>query len=285
MPVLTAPSDEMDADGRHRDLPYLLPNDEQERQRLDYQHFLLRLVLSGNCFAPVHDLLCRGGNVLDVGCGTGKWGHELATAYPKARVAGFDVEDMRRTTSPPLNYQFSQGNVLNGLPFAAHTFDYVHQRLLVAGIPLDTWPWVVAELRRVTRPGGWIELVEMGTTFHHVGPATQQWIAWWMVICDLRGIDASKMSQIGVLLKHAGLCNIQTETKTLPVGSWGGRIGRLLAQDMLSGWLRTRPLAQTVLGVPAEAFEQVMSQLETEWNSYHTSYELYLACGQVESAE
>jgi SAM-dependent methyltransferase len=165
MPVLTAPSDAVDADGRHRDIPYLLPNDEQERQRLDFRHFLLRLVLSGNCFAPVHDLLCRGGNVLDVGCGTGKWGQEIATAYPKARVTGFDVEDMQRTTSPLLNYQFSQGNVLNGLPFASHTFDYVHQRLLVAGIPLDTWPWVVAELRRVTRPSGWIELVEMGTSY------------------------------------------------------------------------------------------------------------------------
>ncbi|MBV9706482.1 MAG: class I SAM-dependent methyltransferase [Chloroflexi bacterium] len=221
--------------------------------------------------------------MLDVGCGTGKWGQEIATAYPKARVIGFDVADMQRTASPLLNYQFSQGNVLNGLPFASHTFDYVHQRLLVAGIPLDTWPWVVTELRRVTRPGGWIELVEMGTTFHHVGPATQQWIAWWMAICALRGIDASKMSQLGVLLKQAGLCNIRAETKTLPVGNWGGRIGRLLAQDMLSGWPSTRPLAQTLLGVPAEAFEQVMSQLEREWNSYHTTYELYLAYGQVES--
>jgi hypothetical protein len=75
------------------------------------------------------------------------------------------------------------------------------------------------------------------------------------------------MSQLGVLFKHAGLCNIRAETKTLPVGSWGERIGRLLAQDMLSGWPRTGPLAQRVLGVPAEAFEQVMSQLETKQRS------------------
>ncbi|MBV9021720.1 MAG: hypothetical protein JOZ71_13515 [Ktedonobacteraceae bacterium] len=89
------------------------------------------------------------------------------------------------------------------------------------------------------------------------------------------------MSQLGLLLTRAGLYNIRTETKMVPVGTWGGRIGNLLAQDMLAGWPSMRPLAHALLGVAPEAFDEVMSQLEMEWNTYQTSYELYFACGQV----
>lgn len=272
-----------DAEGRrHRgDAPYLLPKDEQEIQRLDYQHFILRHVLEGNTFAPVHTLLRTGGHVLDVGCGTGRWGHELATTYPNIQVIGFDLEDVARTSSTPLNYQFSGGNLLGGLPFAARSFQYVHQRLLVAGIPLERWPFVVGELKRVTAPGGWIELVEMGTTFHRAGPATQQFLTWWVAIALSKGIDAAHMAQIGAFLKQAGLYNIKAETKTLSVGSWGGRLGNLLAQDMLAGWPSMRPLAQSMLGVSAERFNAVIASLSDEWNTHHTMYDVYCACGQV----
>ena len=161
----------------------MLPRDEKEIQRLNYQHFILRQILNGNSFAPVHDLLAKQSQVLDVGCGTGRWGHEIANAYPQAQVTGFDLEGIPQAASVPLNSQFYRGNLLNGLPFANNYFHYVHQRLLVAAIPLNKWPWVVGELKRVTHPGGWIELVEMGNTFSNTGPATRQFLAWWVEIC------------------------------------------------------------------------------------------------------
>jgi len=273
----------LDEDGRrHRaDAPYLLPKDDKEIQRLGYQHFVLRSVLKGNLFAPVDATLKKGGHVLDVGSGTGRWGHEIASAYPQTRVCGLDLEDVPTTTSTPLNYQFYRGNLLHGLPFVANSFQYTHQRLLVAAIPLDAWPQIIEELKRVTSPQGWIELIEMGNTFHHAGPATKQFLTWWGAISATKGIDASKMSQIGAFLKMARLSNIQMETKTLPVGSWGGRGGNLLAQDMLAGWPMMRPLAHSLLDIPPDVFDEVIGHLETEWNSYQTTYEAYLACGQV----
>src|ERR1700682_1802955 len=84
-----------DAGRRHRgDAPYLLPKDEQEMARLDYQHYLLRQVLKGQSFAPIpgERLLRKASTVLDVGCGTGRWGMEIASAYPNAQVYGFDLE-------------------------------------------------------------------------------------------------------------------------------------------------------------------------------------------------
>jgi|SRR5947209_8654837 len=266
---------------RHRaDAPYLLPKDDKEIQRLDYQHFILRHVLQGNMFAPMHTILIQPSKVLDVGCGTGRWGYEVARAYAQTQVIGFDLEEVPRTASTPLNYQFQQGNLFGGLPFPDGWFHYVHQRLLVAAIPLDRWPWVLGELKRVTMPGGWIELVEMGNTFHHAGPATTRFLEWWIAIAASREIDASYMSQLGVWLKRAGLGSIRAEIKLLPVGRWGGRVGNLLAQDMLAGWPSMRPLAHALLGVPSQAFDEVIGRLEAEWNTLHTTYEVYVTCGQ-----
>lgn len=61
---------------------------------------------------------------------------------------------------------------LKGLPFPDQQFDYVHQRLLVAAIPAANWPEVIHELVRVTRPGGWVELLEVGVTIERASPET-----------------------------------------------------------------------------------------------------------------
>jgi SAM-dependent methyltransferase len=267
---------------RHRtDAPYLLPKDDQELRRLDYQHYIFRQILQGNTFAPVDVLLQKGGQVLDVGCGSGRWGHEIASTYPKTAVIGFDLEDVPRTHSTPLNVRFQQGNVLAGLPFATQQFSYVHQRLLVAGIPVAQWPFVLSELRRVTQRTGWVELVEMGTRFHRAGTATQQFLAWFAAISQTRGIDASQVVQLGAFLHEVGFSHVKAKTDVIPVGKWGGRIGNLLAQDILAGWPSMRPLAHTLLGIVPEQFDAVIGQLETEWNTFQTTYEVYFACGQV----
>jgi SAM-dependent methyltransferase len=69
---------------------------------------------------------------------------------------------------------FVRANVLEGLPFPDGQFTYTHQRLLVAAIPARSWPGVVQELVRVTRPGGWIELLELSDVIQPAGPATRR---------------------------------------------------------------------------------------------------------------
>ena len=49
------------------DSNYVLPNDEEEEERLDIQHIILKHVFGGNFSAPVHKLLKNGARVLDVG--------------------------------------------------------------------------------------------------------------------------------------------------------------------------------------------------------------------------
>jgi len=102
----------------------------------------------------------------------GIWPSDMATLFPDAHILGVDVALSSLPHPLPTSCLFSQANILQSLPFPDRQFDFTHQRLLVAAISTAQWPAVVHELVRVTRPGGWIELLEIGDTIQHAGPAT-----------------------------------------------------------------------------------------------------------------
>jgi ubiquinone/menaquinone biosynthesis C-methylase UbiE len=160
-------------------VPYALPSDLGEMNRLDFQHFVLRQAFKGNYAAPLR----KPSRILDVGSGTGRWAKELAALFPSATVTGIDIknpasDEQNAVSAAPgthlASYQFIHGNILEGLPFPDASFDFVHQRLLFFAIPTDRWQFVLNELARVTRPGGWVEVVEGRYGYEPMGPAAQQ---------------------------------------------------------------------------------------------------------------
>ena len=192
-------------DGRRHliEHPYALPKDLTEQDRLKFQHYALRHVLKGNYVAPLSDSTTR---ILDVGTGTGQWAYEMAREFPFAPVVGLDLEPpMLPTWEVPPNYHFVQGDLRYGLPFADHTFDLVHQRLLGAALPASSWSYSISELVRVTRPGGYIELLEVTDTFLQQGPATKQLIAWWHQAERLAGFRLSLLWHLDIFLEQAGV--------------------------------------------------------------------------------
>ncbi len=164
---------------------YLFPRHPGEADRLDLQHHPLREALGRNSLAP----LPSPARVLDVGTGTGRWGFELCWEHPKALVVGFDLVPGR--AEHPAGYRHVRGNLLQGLPFRDDCFDLVHQRLMFSGIPLGEWPRVVAELARVTRPGGWAELTESMVRPERPGAAGQQLFDLLLELAASRGLDTS----------------------------------------------------------------------------------------------
>jgi hypothetical protein len=71
------------------DVPYLLPKDPLEDQRLNYQHHALYRTLSNHYLAPLVPEQVR--TILDVGAGTGIWAFEMQALFPHAIVVGVDV--------------------------------------------------------------------------------------------------------------------------------------------------------------------------------------------------
>lgn len=253
-----------------RGIPYVLPRDVEEMSRLDFQHYVLRQAFKGNFLAPVEN----PHEILDVGTGTGRWAREVATVFPSANVIGLDLntppvdeqaeaggEELR-----PSNYAFVAGNILEGLPLADGSFDFVHMRLLVLALPHDRWPFVVNELIRVTRPGGWVESVEV-IADERGGPAVDQIMGWVGAMLQMRGIDIADGSRVGALLQAQGLVNVISRRVEVPIGVHGGRVGRLMAADILNGMQALRgPLEARGLTTAAE-FDRVFAEAQRAMQS------------------
>ncbi|RAQ94630.1 class I SAM-dependent methyltransferase [Thermogemmatispora tikiterensis] len=96
------------------DVPYLLPKDPLEDQRINYQHHALYRTLSNHYLAPLAPESTR--TILDVGTGTGIWAFQRQALFPHALVVGVDVSLQSLLQPVPPTCVFVWANVLEGLP-------------------------------------------------------------------------------------------------------------------------------------------------------------------------
>lgn len=271
---------------RVRGVPYNLPRDLEEMNRLDFQHYMFRNALRGNYAAPVN----APASILDVGTGTGRWAREMAQLFPQANVVGLDVNpppidsavaagsasDLR-----PPNYSFTAGNVLEGLPFPDASFDFVHMRLLVSAIPHDRWPYVVGELVRVTRPGGWVESVEAILPTDG-GPVAEQLMDWIRAISLRRGVEIADATRVGELLRAAGVADVATQLVQIPCGDYGGRVGKMMSADYFSGVKAVGGVIAAQGLATQEQFDQTLDHAMRDIASprYRCVFPVYIAYGR-----
>ncbi len=267
-------------------LPYALPADDEEINRLDFQHYMLRYAFQGLYAAPIS----QPNSILDVGTGTGRWAMEIAMAFPSANVIGVDVKppalDERASANPnadvrPQNYTFVPGNLLEGLPFADRTFDYVHQRLLFTAIPHDRWPAVLRELIRVTRPGGWIELVD-SIGLANGGPNVEQLMVWIRQLSSRRGVDLMDGGRIGDYMRATPLLQQSARRIDLPTGAHGGRLGRMVATDFVSVCRGFGGVAVAQGITTQSAWDTTLERMQTDLNqpTNRCVTPFFIVCGQ-----
>lgn len=270
-----------------RGSPYLLPKDDAEINRLDFQHYMLRFALRSNHLAPIS----QPRDILDVGTGTSRWALEMASAFPTANVVGVDLvappvdteaSKKQRLDIRPENYTFVTANVLEKLPFPGMSFDFVHQRLLVGAIPAVRWPEVIGELARVTRPGGWIELVEAAPPPPTDGcPALRTLCQWLVEACDKRGLDAVVGPKIGGMLRDAGLQSVSYQEADLPLGGrFGGRVGSLSETNLISFLTSIRGLVLSYELTDAQQFDAALMTARQEIARTRAVWPYYVAYGQ-----
>ena len=247
------------------DAPYLLPKDAQEDERLRFQHYALHHAFGNHYLAPISP---DTRTILDVGSGTGIWVMDMAQQFPRAHVIGVDIAFTSLPQTLPNTCLFAQADILQGLPFPACQFDFTHQRLLVGAIPAAHWPGVVRELIRVTRPQGWIELLEVGITVHNAGEATARLLSWVRETSQARGIDMTMVTQLGNLLKQAGCQSVEAQDIPVPLGAWAGRSGEMLKLDAIRVFQAMRPRTTT----PPEQLEVMLRDAAAEWEQKRASF-------------
>ena len=142
------------------------------------------------------------------------------------------------------------------------------------------WSFVLHELVRMTRAGGWIELVEGGDHYLSCGPAQQQLIDWWQAGSVRSGFDLAQIPHLDELLRQEGMQHVERRVIQVPLGCWGGRIGELMSINILSTFLAYEGFYTTRLGISAALFDALVDALQAEWELNRTSYEFYVFMAQ-----
>lgn len=272
--------------GRRRleEVPYLLPSDFEESNRLDMQHFMLKTAFGADALAPIQ----QPRSILDVACGTGRWAREMAQRFPQANVVGMDLVEpttdsiayqQKAFGTLPENYVFIQGNIFQGLPFPDGAFDYVHMRFVALAVPMEKWPALVQEIMRVCAPEGWIELVDFNTPLGG-GPAFQRISQLWHKLADTFKMDNQTASHLASYLRAAGAVNVQERRVSVNTANPQDRAARMCAVDLDAGVESSAPALIKLGLATSEEMQQLRQTSRQEYQSQNVEWQFCAAFGQ-----
>lgn len=139
---------------------------------------------------------------LDAGCGVGKLHPLLSDMFSSLSgvdVSGASIEEAKQR-NPAVSYASYDGKAL---PYGSASFDLVFTICVVHHVPVDEWQTYVGELRRVTRPGGLVCIIE----HNPLNPGTRLAVARCEFDRDAVLLRSGKAKS---LMKKAGLSEIES---------------------------------------------------------------------------
>ncbi|RIB09626.1 S-adenosyl-L-methionine-dependent methyltransferase [Gigaspora rosea] len=273
-------------DGRRfhniKHLKYPLPNDDEEYERLNYQHATFRCLWQGNFTSPVKKVLDNSeskAKVLDVGCGNASWIFDMAREYPDATFIGLDILPDQPESTKLSNAAYVQHNVLDGLPFEDSTFDFIHQRLSNSSFPKQKWMFVINELVRILKPGGYLEIMDVEVRMRQAGPAMQRFYDAINEMMIMNDFDTDLYHNVRKYFAEQGeLENINQVERKLIYGNKVDELGRMVINsgNMFHNGLKQAltPILKTSSKELDDLFESSAKELN-ELNCYRICFRVY----------
>jgi ubiquinone/menaquinone biosynthesis C-methylase UbiE len=220
-------------------------------------------------------------SVLDVGCGLGDWVVSMARSYPTLSIMGIDSsernlrEAQRRAHWSQTNrVAFRRMDVTKPLELKDNTFDLIHM-FIPALLTRGVWSNTLAEMIRVLRPGGWLNLIdfEVGATS---SPACNRLME--LIVTTIRKVSNQPPTPLylGIavylykLLLDSSLVNVSYTTHVVDFGS-GNRPGSSdFLEQMLNGMLGWKTLMAQVDIIKPDEYEAIWRTARAEMLQPHT---------------
>ncbi|KAI7673211.1 hypothetical protein KC319_g5123 [Hortaea werneckii] len=249
---------------------YVLPNDDAEIQRLELQHRIWQISLSGRLnLAPVPENI---NSCLDIGCGTGAWAIEFADRHPRCQVTGTDLSPIQPDIVPR-NVEFIVDDITSEWLYP-EKFDFIHSRAITVGI--KDWSALVDQVWRNLKPGGWIEFQEYHFPFTSdddtlkLCPALDLWNNNLASASAKAGMRLDAILGVPAILQGKGFANIKQAATKWPLGPWAKgkkekKVGELLERDLLGAIEGTSMRLYTkILGWSEEAVRKHVEEVHDD---------------------
>ncbi|KAI8664635.1 hypothetical protein NCS57_00505100 [Fusarium keratoplasticum] len=263
-----------------REGTYILPNDEEEQDRMDLVHHIYSLLLDGKLYlAPISKSPQR---ILDLGTGTGIWAMDAADEHQSAEVIGTDLSPIQPQWTPP-NCVFEVDDFEDDWVYKKQ-FDFIHGRELEGCISDD-----LLLFQRVFKslvPNGYIEFQGVEARFVSddgtLEKATnaQQWMQTLRDASVKFGKPLNSAPSWKDKVIEAGFVDVKHEVRKLPIGAWPKdpklkEIGRYQSiQELQVVDSYTPQLFSQVLGWNIEEIRVFMAKVKKELQD--PSIHLYL---------
>ncbi|KAJ1561413.1 hypothetical protein HK405_003986 [Cladochytrium tenue] len=244
-----------------------------EPKHLEIHHKVLMHAFNMKPFGTAHHLVVdaatspTGMRILGLGA-HGGWTQEIARLFPNCTVVGLEVGP---TVIPPenrtANLSISQAVMDQPLPFPENYFDFVFIYEFLSFLPAQSWTAFLNDVKRVTRPAGIVQFLELYPVAQRGGPSVKR-------LNDLS-------LRLDILLEDSGLKDVIEETRSAPLG-WNGEIGEMALNDLLSSYAKVRPLLQAAGKLGDDEYCQLVASYRDECVSNQAYVNFFLACGRVD---
>ncbi|CAI6337058.1 unnamed protein product [Periconia digitata] len=205
---------------------YCVPVDEDEENRLETQHQILLKYFNDRLFLAPVDYPER---VLDCGYGQGHWVVQFAEEYDESEVLGIDIFTPNLPEQPE-NLELSGYNLNDRLNdaglFERNAYDLIHSRFVGPGIKSNRWESYIQDMRRLLKPGGWVQMMEYYPNIQSDSGLLSDQSAltrWWTTYANAMersNRDPRIGQRLQPLLTGAGLRNVHGARISLPIGAW-----------------------------------------------------------------
>ncbi|CAG8684399.1 12653_t:CDS:2, partial [Ambispora gerdemannii] len=259
---------------------YFVPTDNKEADRLIRYHDAIKEIWGGLFHSPVEEKLRQGARVIDLGCGAGAWILDMAKQYPNSMFVGIDLSPIFPTEGLPLNVEFVECNVLDGLSYKDASFDFVHQKFLTGAFTQAQWEEkVIPEITRLTRPDGWVEMVE-GGYLKSDGNATNKISVALSNYLTSTGMNIKIGEEIPRLLEDTNaFSEIKYNKKNIVFGKKGGKSGEETLRFYTTGIGSVRIVLAANMNITPEQYDALVETIIIEAEQTTTHVDQYRIFG------
>ncbi|KAG0379714.1 hypothetical protein BGX24_011987 [Mortierella sp. AD032] len=213
------------------DIPgWVIPVTPDELDHRDSPFYMDRITFELDLMAPVGKPFRK---VIDINCSSGEWAMDMAIKHPRTIVYALDpaLDIARLPQRVPDNCKFKLRDVKD----QEGEFDLVHQRLGAFRTQFMEWTPHFAELGRLTRPGGWIQLAESNGMVVRAGVESLKVNRWVETAALSSGLNPMQMVEaLMPTILGAGLINVECYEYGIPIGEWAGRRGNIAMRSYLT---------------------------------------------------